>query len=291
MKTFSSITVLLLFSVLTVGAADSMNISHELDVNYGYVGGAGTRGGGLKVGDVDEHSADVKYVLSPQVTNNLLLRFGAEWQRFDFGVPHRAPMPDVLQQASVVLGFDYQLADQWLVRLEVQPGIYSDFHDVSWKDVDAPLVLGAVYLANADLQWIFGLRMDLRSQYPVLPAVGVRWKYADEWTLNFILPNPRLEYELNEKLLLYFGATLEAGTFRVGDDFGSEHGLPVLDGEMVDFLEIRIGPGCSWKLAPNLTLEAEAGLMPYRALDFFNADIVFRSHNAPYGQLAIHAKF
>jgi hypothetical protein len=31
--------------------------------------------------------------------------------------------------------------------------------------------------------------------------------------------------------------------------------------------------------------------MPYRSFDFFDPNIVFRSHNAPYGQIICHARF
>jgi len=280
-----------LASCPAVLAANRMSVSQELDAEYSYVGGAATRGAGANIGDVDENSADVKYVISPQITKNLLLRFGAEWQRFSFGVPDHAPVPDTLQQASVALGFDYQLADQWLVRAEVQPGVYSDFRELRWDDVDAPLILGGAYLANDDLQWFLGLRVDARSQYPVLPAIGVRWKFKDEWTLNLQPPKPRLEYDVNDNLQFYFGVGLEAGTFRVGEHFGRNRGQPKLDNEVVDFTEVRIGPGCSWKIAPYLTVEAEVGYMPYRDFDFFDPTISFRSHNAPYGQITCHARF
>jgi opacity protein-like surface antigen len=272
-------------------AAHSMSVSEELDAQYSYVGDAKTRGAGLNNGSVDEHRADLKYVVSPQVNKDLLLRFGFEWQRLSFGVPVRAAVPGVLQQVSGVLGFDYQVADEWLMRVEVEPGIYSDFRDIGWRDFDASLVLGAAYLASADLQWFFGMRVDARSQYPVLPAAGVRWKFADEWTLNFMLPNPRLEYEVNERLKLYLGGGVEAGTYAVGENFGTPRGQPKLDGAIVDFLEVRLGAGWSWKIMPTVTLEAEAGYMPYRVFDFFDPDIEIRSHNAPYGQIACHARF
>src|SRR5205085_1594291 len=149
-------TLILLLSGATVWAANSMDVSQELDVEYGYIGSAGTRGGGVNVGSVDEHSADLKYVVSPQLNKDLLFRIGFEWQRFSFGVPDRAPLPSALQQASLVLGFDYQVTDEWLMRVEVQPGVYSDFRDITFRDVDAPLVIGAAYLASADLQWFLG---------------------------------------------------------------------------------------------------------------------------------------
>jgi hypothetical protein len=291
MKLRIVVALTLLMSSTTLWAANSMSISQELDTEYGYTGGVNTRGGGVNIGSVDEHSADLKYVVSPQLNRDLLLRIGFEWQCFSFGVPDHAPLPSVLQQASLVLGFDYQIADEWLMRVEVQPGIYSDFRDITWRDVDAPLVVGAAYLASADLQWFFGLRVDARTQYPILPAAGVRWKFSDEWTLDFMLPKPRLEYDMNEKLKLYLGAEIQAGTFAVGEDFGSTRGLPRLDNAIVDYLELHLGSGCSWKITPTVTIEAEAGFMPYRSFDFFDPNIVFRSHDAPYGQIACHARF
>ncbi len=291
MKTAFATTMAQFLLCAAVWASNPMSISQELDAQYSYVGDAKTRGAGLNAGSIDEHSADIKYVISPQINKDLLLRFGFEWQRFSFDVPDHAAVPRVLQQASGVLGFDYQIADQWLMRMEMEPGIYSDFRDISWRDFDAPLILGAVYLADADLQWFFGLRLDVRCEYPVLPVAGVRWKLADEWTLNFMLPNPRVEYKANDRLTFYLGGGIEAGTFAVGEGFGNAHGQPKLDGAMVDYLELRLGAGCSWKATPSVTIEAEAGYMPYREFDFSNPDIEFRSRNAPYGQIACHARF
>jgi len=272
-------------------AADPMSISEELDAMYSYVGNASTHGAGLKGGEVDEHYSDLKYVVSPQVNNNLLLRFGAEWQRFSFDVPDNAAVPRLLQQVSGVLGFDYQVADEWLMRVEWEPGIYGDFENINARDFDAPLVVGGLYLASPDLQWFFGIRADPRCEYPVLPVAGVRWKFSDRWTLNLMLPSPRLEYEVNERLTAYTGGGIEAGTFATGETFGSDHGEPKLNGAIVDYFELRLDAGVSWKLDPQVSVEAEAGYMPYRWFDFFDPNINYRSYNAPYGQIACHARF
>ena len=269
----------------------SMAITQELDLEYSFGGGAATWQNGQPAGSVNEHHGDVKYVVSPQVTNNLLLRFGAEWERFSFGVPATSALPATLQQVSAVIGCDYQLADQWLMRAEVQPGIYGDAHEVSGRTLDAPLVLGAAFLKDADLQWFFGLRLDVRSQYPVLPAIGIRWKFADDWTLNLQLPQPRLEYDVNDKLQAYLGARILAGTFVVNDHFGDDHGRPQLNHATLDYHELRVGTGGSWKIRPNLTLEAEAGCLLGRCWDFFDQHVRYNSREAPYLQIAAHARF
>jgi hypothetical protein len=285
------VTILVALVPWAALAANPMSISEELDAVYSYVGDAHTRGAGLNSGEIDEQSADVKYVVSPQVNKDLLLRFGVEWQRFSFDVPDHAAVPRLLQQASGVLGFDYQVADEWLMRVEVEPGIYGDFENINWRDFNAPLVVGGLYLASADVQWFLGLKVDVRCEYPVLPVAGVRWKLSDEWTLNLMLPSPRVEYQVNDRLTLYAGTEIEAGTFATGETFGSDHGEPKLNGTIVDFFELRLDAGLSWKLTPSVSVEAEAGYMPYRWFDFFEPDLNVRSGNAPYGQIACHARF
>ena len=290
---------LLLIALITAGlippappaTADSLSISHELDVGFGYSGGATTLQKEQHIGSVNELNSNVKYVISPQVTKDLLLRFGAEWERLSFATPPGAALPDPLQRVNAVIGFDYQLAEQWLMRAEVMPGVYGDFRNVGWDSFDAPFDLGFAYLQDADLQWFFGLRVDPRSEYPVLPAAGVRWQYADNWTLNLQLPNPRLEYTVNDDLQMYIGAGIKAATYVVGDHFGDAHGIPRLNKATVDYFEVRTGPGLSWKVTPQITLEAEGGAMVNRTWNFFDRDVDLESRPAPYFQIACRARF
>jgi hypothetical protein len=292
-KTFTLpiVLVMMLAAPSRSMAAESMAVAHELDLELGFAGRGVTYQDGRNVGSIDELATDVKYVISPQITGNLLLRVGADWERFAFDTSRTGALPDILQHASAVVGFDYQLADQWLMRTEIQPGVYGSLAQIGWRNVDAPLFMGAVYLRDADLQWFIGLRVDLRSQYPVFPALGVRWKYADDWTLNFQLPSPRLEYDVNDDLQAYFGAGIKAGTYVAGEHFGDSHGLPALNNATVDYTNVRLGPGIAWKVLPTLTLEAEGGYVIYRTWDFFDKHVKLDSHPAPYFQLACHARF
>jgi hypothetical protein len=272
----------------TLAAASPVAVSQEFDLESGAIAGTSHNQG---IGTARELSTDIRYVISPQVTNDFLLRLGAEWERFAFAAPRTGALPDTLQHVNAIIGFDYQLADQWLMRAELQPGIYGDLRQTGWHEMDVPLVIGAAYLRSADLQWFFGLRVDARSQFPVLPALGVRWQMDESWTLNLQLPQPRLEYGINDKQLAYFGAGIKAGTFTVGKHFGSDHGNPKLNGATVDYTELRLGPGWSWKVFPATTIEAEAGFIPYRTWDFFDQNVLLHSRPAPYLQLGCHMRF
>jgi len=274
-------------------SSDASGMSMELDVNYGFAAGSKTHTGGTDVGYVSEQNAGLRYVVSPELTKNLLLRAGLEWERLSFGLPGGAPLPNTLQQINGILGFDCQLSEQWLLRLETHPGLYSDFKDLNFHDLNIPVILGASYLVDASLQWFLGLRVDPRSRYWIVPAAGVRWKFADEWTLNLLFPQPRLEYELNKQWQLFLGARMLGGTYRLAEDFGTRHGVnPKANDTTIDFFEVRAGPGISWKLLRNVTIEAEVGCMIHREFEFDDPHTVFRSNNpAPYAQISCHASF
>lgn len=281
-------TLLVALLALPVGAsaAETTAVSQEFDVGLGYAGHEAT-----EVDPGSEWSTSLKYVASRQVTKNLLVRLGAEWQRLSFPSPRPSTAPSTLQQANAIVGFDYQLADQWLMRAELQPGIYGDLGQIDSRRFGVPLILGFVYLIDTDLQWFLGLRVDLRSHYPVVPAVGVRWQFADLWTLNLLLPNPRLEYDVNSRLQTFIGSGIVAGTYVVGDHFGDGRDNQQLNHATLDYTELHVGPGLSWKVRPNLTLEAEAGYVVYRSWDFFDEHVKSTSDPVPYLQLSCRARF
>jgi len=267
-------------------------LSHELDSEHSYVGGVKMKVGAISIGHINEQASGLRYVLSRSVSDHVLLRLGAGWRRFSFGLPAAAPLPNTLQSANAVVGGDLELSDEWLMRMEIEPGIYSDFKDISSDDVNAPLTLGFSYLVNEDLQWVFGASVDARRNIPFLPGAGVRWNFADRWTLMLIPPRPRIEFELADTLKLYGGADILTGTYQVARDFGNNHGRPNLNNTSLDYTEIRLGAGASWKTKPGFVVEVDGGYMVYQEFDFHTADTKIESDGgAPYGQIALRAAF
>ncbi len=276
----------------TLSEGSKVKLSYELDADYSYVGDAKTSLGHGRNGDVSEQSNFVSAIVTPQWNDGPLYRFGLQWQRFSFGLPGTAPLPNTLQSVNAVIGADVQLFQSWLVRVEFQPGIYSDFHDISSDDFNMPVIIGGSYIASPDLQWILGLSIDINRQWPVIPAVGVRWKFSEQWVLNLVLPSPRLEYEWSKDLTLFLGGDVKDGTFRVDEHFGDAHGRPRLNNAVVEYDEIRVGAGMEWKARPGVTVGLQGGYMPYRQFDFHRADTSFETKDgAPYGQVAISGRF
>jgi hypothetical protein len=268
-------------------------LSGEYTADVTYVGeGDVERNSRKKVNDFDEIDSDVRLVLTPR-TKFGVLRLGAEWERFSFGLPNGAALPNTLQSFSTIIGIDMQFSDSIIVRAETQPGLYnSGLGHLFWDNFNMPFLVGGTYIYSPDLQFVFGVGVDVERNYPVLPALGVRWKIAPQRLVDAVLPTPRLQYELTRAVSLYAGANLRDATFRVDDAFGDSHRIPRLNHAVVTYTEIRTGAGFDWKISPIVTFTGEVGYQPYREFDFYRAEVRYHQDGgAPYGTIALHGSF
>lgn len=267
-------------------------LTGEFSAELTYVGEGDVERGGKHVNDFDEIDSDIRFVLTPRFKLGVL-RFGAEWERFSFGLPNNAPLPNTLQSFSTIIGLDTQLSDSILIRAETQPGLYnSGLGHLFWNDFNMPFVIGGTYIFSPNVQLIVGVSVDLERKYPVIPAAGLRWKIGPQWLLDAVMPTPRLQYELSRNVSLYAGATLTEATFRTDDEFGDTHGMPKLNHAVVTYSEIRTGAGFDWKISPIVSFTGEVGYQPYRQFDFYRADIRYHQDGgAPYGTISLHGAF
>jgi opacity protein-like surface antigen len=267
-------------------------LSGEYVVEETYVGsGDVERNARKSVRDFDEHDSILHLVFTPR-TKLGVLRLGAEWERYSFGIPDDAPLPDTLQAVNLIMGLDTQLSDSILLRVEAQPGVYNmGFDDLS-DDFNAPFVAGGSYIFSPNLQLVLGVSVDIERKYPVLPAAGIRWKMAPQWVLNAVLPTPRLEFEVNSGLTLYAGANLKQANYRVDDRFGDNTGNAGLNHAVITYTEVRAGAGIDWKISPVVTLTGEVGYQPYREFDFYRAHVRYhQDEGAPYGMISLHGAY
>jgi hypothetical protein len=284
-------SILLAPSIFAEGLSDWF-LSGEYLAEEAYVGsGDVERNSKKSVRDFDEHDSILHLVFTPRIKPGVL-RLGLEWERFSFGIPDGAPLPDTLQAVNLVVGLDTQLSDSILIRVEAQPGVYNmGFDDLS-DDFNCPFVAGGSYIFSPDLQVILGVSVDIERKYPFLPAAGIRWKMAPQWVLNAVLPTPRLEFEMNSGLTLYAGANLKQANYRVDDHFGDNTGVPRLNHAVITYTEVRTGAGIDWKISPVVTLTGEVGYQPYREFDFYRAHVRYHQDNgAPYGMISVHGAF
>jgi hypothetical protein len=266
-------------------------ISHEVEASYSASAGARSSVSPLRNADVSGQSTHFQYVLSYQVPERPILRFGVGYDRHDFGFAGPGLIPGALQSLNLVAGIDLKISDV-LIRIEAQPGFYGDDQGFDSGNFNVPIVLGASYLVSKDFQWIAGVYVNPNASYPVMGGVGFRWKTSDRWVLNFVPPNPRLEFKATDDLTLYAGGQLITSTFRVNDNFGGAPRGKNYRNALVDYTEVRAGTGASWKFGAKGTLDLEVGYMAYRDFDYHKVGDNFQTKSgAIYGQAGFKLNF
>lgn len=265
--------------------------SWETEIHFSGVAGSKFESRSFR-GDVSEVDFGVRAVASHQFGGGPLFRMGIEWQRYDFSVPRRAPLPDTLQSLALVIGADFQLGEAWLFRLEATPGFYHGGTELGANGLNVPVLFGGSYFVNADLQFVAGIELDVNRKYPVLGAIGVRWKFAPKFVLNAVLPAPRLEYSFSKSLTGYVGADIRETTYRMEGDFERSSGKRALNGAIVDHTQIRVGAGATWSVSDHFTVECEAGIVAFRELNYHRAEVGVTSDGYPaYGGISLKAAF
>jgi hypothetical protein len=249
------------------------------------------RHGGTSLGNLDTLELRGVFIQALKLTDEFKCLVGADWYRSQASVPAGAPIPNTLQSVAAVVGFDWRFHPRWRARLEVLPGVYSDFRDISGDDFNAPVVVDLAYAIRPNLLVGAQLSASARRDFPLLGAVGVRWKFADDWLLSLWFPRPRLEYSPTDRLTFFAGATFAGGTFVVAEDFGVRHGRPALDGQPVDFQEVRAGAGLCYTFKGKFGIELGGGWTLDRRYDFPARNLEFKGDAAPYLQLSAGLTF
>ncbi len=294
-------------------AAVASPLSFEFDAEETYVGEGSVKRGGFSVRDFEENDALARLIFTPRIKFGIL-RLGASYERYDFGIepenqirngiiggrvranvfqPLDSELPDRLEAANFIVGLDTEFTDKFLIRIEAHPGWYGAGGDLFDGDnFRVPFIAGTTYVYSPDLQFTFGVSVNFEGQYPVVPGGGVRWHFAPAWTLNAVVPAPRLEYEVNKSFTAYAGAVIKSDTYKVNDRFGDLSGNRRLNNAYLTYTEVRTGLGFDWKVTPGITFSAEGGYQPYRTFDYDRPSVRYRTDGgAPYGTIALKAAF
>ena len=291
MKPLPILTSVMLATLVTAASLSAAEISHEVEFGYGASSGARSNVSPVRNANVSEQSTHFQYVLGYAKPDRAIVRLGVGYDRYDFGFTGPGFIPGALQSLNLVAGLDLKIRDI-LIRIEAQPGFYGDDRGFNSSDVNVPVILGASYLVSKDFQWIAGLSFNPNGSNPVMGGIGFRWKMADRWVLNFVPPNPRIEFKATDDVTLYAGGQLISSTFRVNKNFGTGAGGRNYGNALVDYTEIRAGAGASWKLCPKSALDVELGYMAYRDFDYHKVGDNFQTKSgAFYGQMGLKLNF
>lgn len=264
----------------------------EYEAGAAYVSGSRLSVGSARLGNVDSTSMHLVGGVAVRGSDDFTFRVAAEYRRNDFNTSPGVPIPNMLGNVGLQLTGNWALRNNLSLWVNARPGLYSDFKDISFGDVNMPFNTVVAWQADEDLMWLLGLYVDLRAEYPVFGGPGVRWHFAEYWTLNLIMPRPRIEFQASDQLMLYTGAEWRQVAYRVGRNFGTRTAAnPALDNQMLDYRELRVGAGLNYSFNRHVNLGLEGGYAVERRWHYFSAGTQLTDNGAGYIAATINGKF
>jgi len=287
----AELTMVLLLTGILSGLGAERRITSSSTIEFAHVGDGNIRQGSIQLGDMNTTFSRVRHVRSIATSEFYSWRIGGEWERLGFGLPGNPPLPNTLHSLHLHLGNTWRIRKKTMLQFEVDPGFYSDFEDVDFGDLNYPVSARLIYAQNRKLQWVFALISNPKSELALVGGVGARWQFADDWTLDFILPKPQVRWDFSEKLSIFAGGEFKGGAYRVAEDFGTQRGLARLNDSDITYREARVGAGFKWQISQKLHALVDGGYLIDRRFSYEDKNLQLNGDGAPYFQISLRARY
>ncbi len=258
---------------------------------YTYSGSGDVARGATKVGDVSLSRFDFSLSSRVPVREGLVFIPGLAYTHTTIDASAGVSLPGSVQELTLSLGLRGFINRQWAYLAALRPGFYGDFKKLG-DSFNAPLFLAAFYVPSDTLTWTFGLTVNAFNDRPVLPVVGVRWKFAPDWQLDVGFPRTAVTYTVNSALSLRTGLSVLGGNYRITENLGSPApGIARIANTYLDLTEVRVGAGLAYAFAGGLTLDLDAGVTTLRRFDYKDRNYRLNGANVGWGTLALNRRF
>jgi hypothetical protein len=125
-----------------------------------------------------------------------------------------------------------------------------------------------------------------------LPVIGVRWRFTQDWTLNFGFPRTSIDYQILSNLRVSpLEVGFEGGDFHTSKTYGNSVGDSYLNDRRLYYSEVRLGVGADYAVQKNLHVGLDTGAVVYREFDFHNTGYSPTVDPAPFVQLSARIGF
>jgi hypothetical protein len=243
------------------------------------------------VGDLGVDAAFLNWGSSLALSEATKLNYGVAWSAYNFTRPAAMAAPDRLQEITLSLGGTHRLSPRWLLIGSIEPGLYGDLKGSTRDAFNAPVLALATYLQSRELAWSFGLRADALSDNPVIPIVGVNWRFAPDWEFTLGFPRAGFGYTVSPALKLGLGATVQGGSFYVAEDPRPAAPGVRLNDTYLDYREIRVGLSADYEFSKAFSLAVEGGVITDQKLDYYERGYTLNGDAAAFFTVALTGRF
>ena len=211
---------------------------------------------------------------------------GAETKRHDISASAGVALPDTLEAWALTASYLKPLNQEWSLFVSAKPGIYHDGSKATSDAINMPVSVFARYSTDPELAWTFGIMSNAFNDNPVLPVVGVDWRFAPGWRFNVGYPWIGVSRELSSTWEIRGGAQFQGGSYWV-----AQRVAPGIRGTLLDYREIRVAIDLIHRLSPSLELQLSVGSNVDRNFDYFDNGYELDGESAGFVSFGIRGKF
>jgi hypothetical protein len=154
-------------------------------------------GAGLQI---QEAGVLAQYPVWRNESHRLTVGVRYRWNQFDFDAPTPFGGDTLdLHRVQIPVNYWHAFSENWKLWGGVEPGLFTDFKDVSGDDFAVTALAVAAWEFHADWSLSFGAyySRDL-GEDRVLPVLGVIWRPDVHWNISATFPRFRVAYAPNE---------------------------------------------------------------------------------------------
>ncbi len=269
--------------------APASPVSNDLSLAYSFSPAGDLEHGG-KIGEIKISNVRFNYLATTPLGHDRQLLLGAFDSFTDLKLTGTAALPDKLRQVGLTLGVRQSLAvwfgPDWSATALLRPNFAADSSGLSSAGFDLPVVLSLGYKQSPALSWDFGVSLNPKGRYTVLPLLAVRWDFAPDWAASLGFPLTGVTYKVSRNLTLRGGMQFQGGTYHI-----EKARAAGLGDTWMEYREIRAGVGFEYKLAPHIMCGLDAGMVVNRQFNYFDRDYRLDGGSTSYVSLNLRARF
>lgn len=186
---------------------------------------------------------------------------------FQGRVIQEGDLPENLHAIDATLALNWRWSDAWSTTFSFNPGIHSDFEDISGKDfIYQGSILFQNRLGGKNLIG-FGLAYSDSFGDPlVIPLVQIRWYPTPEWYVESMLPlNLNVGYNLDSTWSVGLEGKLRGYRYRLTESAPWNEAV-------LKYREVQLGPFLNARLGEKVSLRLSAGVVVAQKFEFMDKD-------------------
>lgn len=179
--------------------------------------------------------------------------------------PVRTDLPARVYDTSASFRWFTKVNEKWSYELEVAPGVYSDFKNVTSDSVRITGKGLAYFVHSRAKQFVMGVVYLDREDIMLLPAAGMIMWFSEGSRLELIFPKPKFTYRIEKDENLERWAYV-AGEFG-GGSWAIRRGAAGFD-DIVTYSDLRLIGGLETKHTNGMISQFEVGFVFNRKLEY-----------------------